>query len=202
MRRHHPANEHSPALGPVIRSAAMSTEESTVWPESPQPPALFEAFRRCAGDLQRFLAHRLGCPDTAADLVQETFVRLAQLSPAQQPDNPRAFLFRIAANLATDHQRRLSYRAKYESQDEAAAETPDSRPAADEAVFSKQQVLRLHDAIAELPPKCRDVFILHKFHHLSYAEVAARLGITKSTVVKHMIKALDHCRRRVEEDGP
>jgi RNA polymerase sigma factor (sigma-70 family) len=166
----------------------MSTEESTVWPESPQPPALFEAFRRCAGDLQRFLAHRLGCPDTAADLVQETFVRLAQLSPAQQPDNPRAFLFRIAANLATDHQRRLSYRAKYESQDEA--------------VFSKQQVLRLHDAIAELPPKCRDVFILHKFHHLSYAEVAARLGITKSTVVKHMIKALDHCRRRVEEDGP
>lgn len=106
----------------------MRTDESTVWPESPQPPALFEAFRQCAGELQRFLAHRLGCPDTAADLVQETFVRLAQLSPAQQPDNPCAFLFRIAANLAVDHQRRLRYHAQYELRDDARVETADGGP--------------------------------------------------------------------------
>lgn len=177
----------------------MSTEESTAWPESPQR-SLLETFRLCGGELQRFLARRLGCPDTAADLVQETFVRLAQLPPAQQPDNPRAFLFRVAANLAVDHQRRLRYVARYEVWDEAGIETADERPSAEAEVLSKEQVGRLHRAIAELPPKCRDVFILHKFHHLSYADVAKRLGITKSTVVKHMIKALDYCRRRVEEE--
>lgn len=174
----------------------MITDESDIWPESSQP-SLFHVFRQCAGELQRFLVRRLGCTHTAADLVQETYVRVAQLPPTRQPDNPRAFLFRVAANLAIDHQRRARYQARHEMRDEAARETPDDRPSAEAQVLSKEQVKRLHDAIAELPPKCRDVFILHKFHHLSYADVAVRLGITKSTVVKHMIKALDHCRRRV-----
>lgn len=176
----------------------MPTEESGVWPDS-SSTSLLHAFRQCAGDLQRFLARRLGCAETAADLVQDTFVRVAELPSTRQPDNPRAFLFRIAANLAIDHQRRLRYEARYESPVESGIEPVDERPSAEEEVFNKQQLLRLHQAIAELPPKCRDVFILHKFHHLSYADVAARLGITKSTVVKHMIKALDHCRRRVED---
>jgi RNA polymerase sigma-70 factor (ECF subfamily) len=184
----------------VIAFDAMTGEEFGLWPES-SSHSLVETFRQSAGDLQRFLARRLGCADTAADLVQETFLRVAELSSARPPENPRAFLFRVAANLAIDHQRRLRYEARYESRDESGAATVDDRPSAEAQLLSKQQVVRLHKAIAELPPKCRDVFILHKFHHLSYADVAIRLGITKSTVVKHMIKALGHCRRRIEEES-
>ena len=63
----------------------------------------------------------------------------------------------------------------------------------------KQQVARLTRAIEELPPKCRQVFLLIKFHHLTHAEVATKLGIAQSTVVKHMIKAVDYCRSRLDE---
>ena len=75
----------------------------------------------------------------------------------------------------------------------------DQGPSIERVVWSKQQVARLTRAIEELPPKCRQVFLLIKFHHWTHAEVATRLGISQSTVVKHMIKAVDYCRSRLDE---
>ena len=69
----------------------------------------------------------------------------------------------------------------------------------DDAVEAKERVQLLQDAIAELPPKCRQVFLLHKFMELSHAEISGRLGISKNMVEKHVMKAMTHCRRRVED---
>lgn len=154
-------------------------------------------------DLQLFLTRRLGCAETAKDLVQDTFLRMLQASPRQALANPRAFLFRIATNLVIDHHRRQQHRAALSLSDsEMPVEAPDPSPSAETVVWSKQQVSLLKHSIGELPPKCREVFILIKFHHLSHGEVAARLGIAHSTVVKHMIKAVEYCKRRVQEQGP
>lgn len=158
-----------------------------------------ERFQPHAQDVRQFLLRRLKCPETASDVLQDTFLRLMQSATAATIENPRAWLFRIAANLATDHLRRQQYRSAYLSEEEIRDGILDARPSAETQVFTKQQVAVLKQAIAELPPKCREVFILHKFKHLSYAEVATRLGIARSTVVKHMIKALEHCKRRIDE---
>lgn len=149
-------------------------------------------------DLQRFLTRRLNCADTAADIIQEVFLRLTQHGFNQHLSNPRAFLFQVAANLATDHQRRCRSQSNHLSEEAIPTEIPDPSPPIETVLFNKYQVMVLKQAIAELPPKCREVFILHKFEHLSYAEVAIRLGISKSTVVKHMVKALEYCKRRVD----
>ena len=127
-------------------------------------------------------------------------LRLIQLSAPQSIDNPRAFLFRVAGNLIIDHQRRQQREAAHRAEEDAAADIPDPCPSIERVLFTKQQIEALKQAIAELPPKCRQVFILHKFKHLSYAEVGERLGIAQSTVVKHMIKALEHCKRRIDEE--
>jgi RNA polymerase sigma-70 factor (ECF subfamily) len=158
---------------------------------------LVEAHER---DLQRFLTRRLGCAETAKDLVQDTFLRLLQASPGQALLNPRAFLFRIATNLVIDHHRRQQYRTTLSDTD-LPVEAPDPCPSVETVVLSKQQVSLLKKSIEELPPKCRQVFILIKFHHLTHCEVSARLGISQSTVVKHMIKAVEYCRRRVQEES-
>jgi RNA polymerase sigma-70 factor (ECF subfamily) len=121
-----------------------------------------------------------------------------QINVEQVIANPRALLFRVAANLAVDYLRRDKHQAAHRSAEAIAAAIPDTHPSVETVVFSKQQVVLLKQAIAELSPKCREVFILHKFKHLSYSEIAARLGIARSTVVKHMIKALEHCKRRVD----
>ncbi len=151
-------------------------------------------------DLQQFLTRRLGCTETAKDLVQDTFVRLLQNRSGEVLTNPRAFLFRIATNLVIDHHRRGQYRETLTLDDpDQPNDHRDSAPSLETVVWSKEQVARLKLAIAELPPKCRQVFLLIKFHHLSHAEVAAKLGISHSTVVKHLIKAVDFCRTRLED---
>ncbi|ULA65989.1 MAG: RNA polymerase subunit sigma-24 [Nitrospira sp.] len=153
-----------------------------------------------AQDLQQFLARRLGCVDTAKDLVQDTFLRVLQNRSGEDLNNPRAFLFRVATNLLIDHHRRQHHRDTVTLNDpEHPIDQPDQRPSIEAVVWSKQQVARLSQAMEELPPKCRQVFLLIKFHQFSHAEVAAKLDISQSTVVKHMIKAVDFCRARLEE---
>ncbi|WP_269454774.1 RNA polymerase sigma factor, partial [Methylomonas koyamae] len=56
-------------------------------------------------ELLRFLAQRIRCTDAAQDIFQETFIRYAGYGGKDRIDNPRAFIFRIAANLATDYLR-------------------------------------------------------------------------------------------------
>ena len=65
--------------------------------------------------------------------------------------------------------------------------------------MGEQRFARLQTALGELPEDCRTVFLLHGVEELSYAQIAARLGMSKSMVGKHLAKALLHCSKRVEE---
>ncbi|HEX2055091.1 MAG TPA: sigma factor, partial [Nitrospiraceae bacterium] len=64
------------------------------------------AFERHHDDLLRFFTRKLGCRELAADCAQDTYVHLARMDASITIDNPRAFLFRVAANLAIDHLRK------------------------------------------------------------------------------------------------
>ncbi|WP_019866481.1 RNA polymerase sigma factor [Methylovulum miyakonense] len=153
------------------------------------------------GELQRFLAGRIACPETVEDILQIMFLRLSAYQTETRVDNPRAFLFKIAANLATDHLRSQQRRNETLITDEQIDEFLDYTPSPETALISQQQLAVLKQAIQELPPKCRDVFILCKFHHYTYLQAAQHLGIAESTATKHMIKALEHCKRRVFDDS-
>ncbi|WP_428354946.1 RNA polymerase sigma factor [Methyloprofundus sp.] len=78
----------------------------------------------------------------------------------------------------------------------------DPSPAPDHQVYTQEQLVFLKQAIAELPPKCRQVFILHKFRSYPYSIIMQELNIAESTVLKHMVKAMQHCRRRMAELDP
>ena len=59
---------------------------------------------------------------------------------------------------------------------------------------------RLERAIDDLPRRQREVILLHKFEGLSYSAIAERLGISKNTVMVHMMRALAHCRDRLADE--
>lgn len=153
-------------------------------------------YRQYGPEIRGYLIRRLRCAETAADLTQETFLRLLRQGEAARLDSPRSYLYRIAANLLNDHRRRQAARpplADAAMLDQAASDLPGQ----DRVLLARSELARLGTAVESLPPRRREVFVLHKYGGLSYGEIADRLGISKNTVMVHMTKALAHCRDRL-----
>lgn len=158
---------------------------------------LLSAFARHYDDLLRHVVRRIGNPTLARDVVQDTFLRIQASSPAGEVASPAAYLFRVADNLAIDHLRQEAARARFLSPAPEHEAVAAPEPSPEHALDYKQRLNALDAAIAELPPKCREVFLLHKYDGLSHGEIAVRLGISRSMVEKHVMKALAHCRDRL-----
>lgn len=143
-------------------------------------------------ELRRVMFRRCGCIETAADLVQETYQRMMAGNLWQQADNPRALMHRIAANLATDYERRHNVRNRYVDNVDFINEELQSSDGIDpeQIVVGRQRLDTLVDAVNLLPPKCRAVFVLRKFEGLSHAEIAERLDISRNMVEKHLRNAI------------
>lgn len=144
-------------------------------------------------ELERYLTRRLSCAQTAADLKHETFTRLINGKTFDRIDNPRAYLFQIARNLVADH-----FRSKSLPTQPASPETwervPDEAPGPERTVIARESLHRLEKALERLPPRQREILVMHKYQELSYTEIASKLGISKNTVMVHMMRALAHCR--------
>jgi RNA polymerase sigma-70 factor (ECF subfamily) len=157
-----------------------------------------------------FLSRAVRDRDAAADLTQESYARvLAAQRAGQVVQDPRALLYRTARNLVIDRHRRAGVRSETTeadaSDDEAAAldrlaGPPSLEP--DTIVASRANLAAMVATIDGLPPRCREAFILYKFDGLSYAEIAARMGISTRTVEMQLQIAMDACWRRQDElDG-
>lgn len=150
-------------------------------------------------EVTAYIRRRVTCPELAADIVQDACLRLARMGEPAAIKNPRAFLYRVAGNLAIDHLRRERARAKFMVADVPAEEEADRRPSAETALGAREEVALLLEIVQELPPRCREVFTLRKFDDLDQAEIAARLGISRNMVEKHLRAGLLHCTARLGE---
>ena len=111
---------------------------------------LLHMFESCALDLRRFLARRVQCEAAAADLAQETYLRLARLASTTQVQNVRGFLFQVADNLAIDYLRsRTRFQQRYAGIPSTDLMGP--APLPDRELAAKQELAILEEAIAEMP---------------------------------------------------
>lgn len=159
--------------------------------------ALYLSYRK---ELLNRLSRIVLCRETAQDLVQESFFVLARTVAEEPVAQPRAFLHRTATNLAFDHLRHRKVVERH-VESESGAEEP-AHPSSEAEVSKAQWLALLRQAVSELPPRCREAFILHKMQGLGYREVAERLGISQSAVEKHIAKGLLHCRARLGPHFP
>jgi RNA polymerase sigma-70 factor (ECF subfamily) len=156
--------------------------------------------------LARFLVARLGNPDEAQDVMQELYLRISRIEGDRDVRDPLAYLFRVAFNLARDHRRERARAREREAKWGDAnfvavgSDVLSETPSAETGYGAKQLVAQVRSALNELSPQCQRVFRMHKFEGLKHEEVARRLGITRSTVEKHMHTALVHLVRRLERD--
>ncbi|MDR6624477.1 RNA polymerase sigma factor [Caulobacter segnis] len=120
----------------------------------------------------------------AEDLVQEAYLRLAQARPAQIAE-PRALLTRVAANLAKDLLRRRAVRAQHAQRVHGEAKDPQIAASALDILLAKEAILSLPEAYLE-------VFVLRRFHGLTYEEIATRCGLTVKGVEWRLARAVEH----------
>jgi RNA polymerase sigma factor (sigma-70 family) len=148
------------------------------------------------GELVKHLTRTLGSASAATDVAQDTYLRLQNVPAGMDIQSPRAFVFRVANNLAIDHLRKEASRARYFTSTDIPDRATDA-PLQDRVLDFRQRLVLLEQAIAELPPKCREAFLMHKYDGLSHTEIAKELHISRSMVEKHIMKALAHCRDRL-----
>lgn len=150
-----------------------------------------QLLRQYEGALRKFIGRRVRSRDEIDDLVQEAFARLLASEQRRDVEYPVAYLFRIASNLLADHGRRRTASPVDDAIDgderhfAVSPNQEDGRHLADLRAS-------LDAALAQLSPKCRDVFIMRRFRGLSTPEVAGTLGITPRMVQKHMTHAMTH----------
>lgn len=163
--------------------------------------ALIASFRENYQDLLRFLTRRTGNAERAADVAQDTYVRLAAIPPATLDiQNPRAFVYRVAGNLAIDTMRREGRIAADLTFLEAGEVVPDPTPSPEARTLARERLRLLEEALNELPSKTRLALLLSRIEGRSFAEIAGELGVSESMVAKHIARALRHCRDRLRQD--
>ena len=159
---------------------------------------LVAALKGHVPDLYRVLLHRLIEPSDVSDVIQELWVKILTLPPTDSIRHPRAYLFRVATNLAVDGLRRRSADLQRHAELDDNTDQLSLLPTQETTVQARQELRLLDHAINELPPKCRRVFVLHKLKHWSHKEIAEHMGISHNMVEKHVMKGLSYCRKRLD----
>ena len=155
-------------------------------------------FLKNRGELEAMLRGRTRDPQSAADLAQEVFLKLRRITvPLPNNHEARRYLFTMARNLATDHQRVEGRRAQI--LEGAVTLFEDIEPSPEAVTIARDQMRVVEAALTELPKHCRSVLYMSRMLGMSHGEIAAELGISRSLVEKYVVKAMLHCRQKLGE---
>ena len=183
----------------------MTDRKETVDRNGPGSPAGVDG-APTAADVERFRPllmryfrrHRADDADIE-DLAQEALLRLLR-SPVQA-DNAEAYLVRIASNLLRDRLRRDHSQCAglHDPLHDNVTLLPSEEPDCGRVYEGRERLDRFLAALDELPPRCRQIFLLQRYEGLTYTAIAKRLHVSVSAVEKHMMRALLHLQARLAD---
>lgn len=154
----------------------------------------FETWRR---PLRHWLSSRSAVPAADIDdLAQEVFLRLLRYSDDIAVDNPQGYLFRIAANVASEWRERARHRRPH---DDSWLEELQIEPAdePENAVARNLANKQIQLAVKRLPPRQREVLLLHVNDGLTYKQIAEKLGLTYRVVLRDLTRAYSQLRMQL-----
>lgn len=140
--------------------------------------------------LRRWLERRCGPGIDVEDLIQESYSLLAGLETYDTIRHPRAYLFQTARSLMIRQVRRARIVAIEALSDLGEDGLFDDQPLPDTVVQDRDTLRNLAAAIEALPPQARRALILRRVHEMSQQEIARAMGLSESTVEKHLARAL------------
>lgn len=158
-------------------------------------PKIKNIFTDYATELTRYITRKFGDADNAEDIVQDAFHNFLRMDAPESIENPRAYLYQAAHNLALNRIRKQRHHEGYI----ASQALDDSDNLSPERHISGQKDLEaLQEKLKELPENCRKAFIMSRIYAKSYLEISQELGVSVSSVEKYLIKALRFIRENIE----
>ena len=124
------------------------------------------------------------------DVIQETYVVLGRMATVEHVTAPRAYAYEVALSIVRRHLRRARIVPMGSLDEIDFDKTARDEPSLEQQVQARLELQRLTEVVRSLPPRCQQTFVLRRFEGLSQREVAKRLGVSESTVEKHMSRAL------------
>jgi RNA polymerase sigma factor (sigma-70 family) len=181
---------------------------SKVWPMVDQDQRIAEAVSREQSRLRSFIRKRVADPGDAEDILQDVFYELVEAYRMMNPvEQVTGWLFRVARNRITDLFRKRS-REGLRNEPAGMAEdgedllleellpSPDAGP---DAAYARGVLLEeLDDALDELPPEQREIFVAHELMGYSFKELAAQNGVSVNTLLSRKHYAVVHLRERLQ----
>src|SRR5438309_443589 len=154
------------------------------------------AFAACYVDLCEYVLRLVGSAEAAEDVVHDLFLQLWDTRGARDADRlTRPYLFVAARNRALKYLRHRRVVAAWIER--ASYEEPPMADSPEDECLRRELDDAVRRAIAELPGRCREVFVLHRRDELSYQEIAARLGLSLGTVKSQMWRATVRLKQRL-----
>jgi RNA polymerase sigma-70 factor (ECF subfamily) len=152
--------------------------------------------------LRAFFSRRVRQQPDVAELVQEVYLRMLRVRDIDEVENPEAYLYTVASNLAKEHNARKHIpQEPLDIDDPSVQEQLAVLPPMGEYVDKEVRVKRLREVLAQLSPKCYAAVVMHYSHGMSHAAIAEQLEISPHMVKKYLSQALVHCRRRMARLG-
>lgn len=157
-----------------------------------------KAFVEQQGPLKSFISRFIRRPQDIDDIAQETFVRAFLAEKKGEIQHPKAYIYRVARNLAFETLTKKSTQLTSYIEDSCDPALLQSGENVEDSMIVTEKFGRVKAAIAEMPPQCQRVFIMHKVYGFKYREISQQLGISVSTVEKHIMTGLKKCRQSVK----
>jgi len=146
--------------------------------------------------LKTILARRLGSKEQADEALQDAWVRLESFAPREPVKQPRAYILRMARNIAL---KRVLAERKTVTLDEAllALDIADDSPDPERIAVARSEAKLLDEVLAELTPRRRAILLASRVEQIPIREIAAALEVSQRMVERELRAALIHCGRRL-----
>ena len=167
----------------------------------PPPRRDFAGFYRATlAPLRRFLFRMTGSRTEAQDLAHDAYAKVFPAMQQKEVGQPQAFLYTTARHLALDRLRRRT-RSPFQPAPGETDTAASPAPGVESVVMAREEWALMERAVAELPPGCRQVLLLRMVERLPHAEIAQQLGLARSSVEKHLMRAVRLLHSSLRQSG-